>query len=256
MDITNIIIDSIKNKLPMSFLKYGDGEYFCAVSYPGGNCDKDLYTEKKKNGLLTSFKYMVDELPNSYIGMWHSSETQNKFWSEQSVKPIKWADYHTLLMDGKNTEGKLEIYKTIKHSSLKKIYICNPLLVKAKSLLNIDVMIRVPFNNWFDNELENLVQIITKNIEPNEQCIIMTSAGMGAKVLICELSKLFPNNIYLDFGSALDKICTKTTSRGWEPSYEEFMNILKDIIPENWNDDAYNYIYEQAKYKLGVHLSL
>ena len=255
MDITVLITDSIKNKSPISFSKYGDGEYFCAVSHPGENCDKDLYTEKKKNGLLTSFKYMVDELPNNYIGLWINDE-QNKFWTEQSVKPIKWACYHILFMDGNNNEGKLEMYKTIKHSSLKKIYICNPLLVKAKLLLNIDVMIHVPFNNWFDNELENLVQIIKQNIEPNEQCIIMTSAGMGAKVLICELSKLFPNNIYLDFGSALDKICTKRTSRGWEPSYEELMNILKDIIPENWNDARFNYIYEQAKYKLGVHLSL
>jgi hypothetical protein len=257
MDITNLLIDSIKNKSPISFSKYGDGEYFCAASYPGGNCDNDLYTEKKKNGLLASFKYMVDELPNSYIGWWDSipqCEEQNQFWRDHSEKPIKWAQYHSLFIDGNNNEGKLEMYKTIKYSPLKKIYICNPLLVKAKLLLNIDVMIRVPFNNWFDNNFDDILEQIKQSIEPDEQCIIMTSAGMGAKVLIYELSKLFPNNIYLDFGSALDKICTKRTSRGWEPSYEQLMNVVKDIIPQEWDDNIYDPIYEEAKHKLGIHL--
>ena len=77
---------------------------------------------------------------------------------------------------------------------------------------------------------------------------------MSAKVLICELIKRFPNNIYLDFGSALDKICTKRTSRGWEPSYEQFMEDLKEIIPEKWNNSEYEPIYKEAQFKLGIHI--
>jgi len=93
-----------------------------------------------------------------------------------------------------------------------------------------------------------------KNVCDSEQCIVLTSAGMGAKVLICELAKLYPQNIYIDIVSGLDKICTKKTSRGWEPSYDDFMRILADIIPEHWESSEYQQIFNEALYKVGVHL--
>ena len=157
-------------------------------------------------------------------------------------------------MDNDSIHEKVNLYKTIKESSMKKIYICNPLMIKAKILFNIDYMVHVSYNNWFDTQFEGLMIQLKNIIQPSEQYIIMTSAGIGAKVLIYELSKLFPNNIYLDFGSAIDKICTKKTSRGWEPSYEVFMELLKDMLPDEWNDEKYNNIYEESKSKLGVHL--
>jgi hypothetical protein len=253
MEITKLITESIQKKQPISFCKYGDGEFNCANSYTGGNCDNDLYTEKKKAGLIQSFAYMVDNLPNSYMGIWHDTK-QALFWEGFVKNPVKWAKYHTIIMDDDSIHEKVEMYKAIQQSNLKKIYICNPLLVKAKILFNIDYMVHVPFNNWFDNHFDELMGHLKNIIQPNEQYIILTSAGMGAKIVISELSKLYPNNIYLDFGSAIDKICTKKTSRGWEPSYEKFMELLKDMIPPEWNDPAYNEIYAAANYRLGIHL--
>lgn len=253
MDITNILIYSINNKIPISFSKYGDGEYFCANSYNGKNCDNDTYTEKLKNGLINSFKYMVNEKENSYIGLWFTLDVKI-FWEKLSRKNIKWAKYHSLFICDESISDKVILYKTIKESQLKKIIICNELLLKANLLLNIDYMINVKYNNWFDSDFESIIDLLKKYIHPDNQYIIITCAGMGAKVLICELSKLFPNNIYLDFGSALDKICTKKTSRGWEPSYDELITQLGDIIPDSWEDQKYDYIYELAKQKLGQHL--
>ncbi len=254
MEITDIIINSIKNQTPFSFSKYGDGEFYCANSISGSNCDNDMYTDKKRIGLIESFKYMVENNNlNSYIGIWHDIN-QCKFWENLTKNPVKWAKYHTIIMDNDETQKKVELYKTIKESTMKKIYICNPLLEKAKILLNIDYMIHIPFNNWFDTQFDHILEQLKNIIEPDIKYIIMTSAGMGSKILICELIKLFPNNIYLDFGSAIDKICTKRTSRGWEPEYDTFITLLKDIIPEDWNNSKYDYIYEESKTKLGIHL--
>ena len=52
MDIGNILIDCVKNKTPVSFSKYGDGEYLCASGTPGHNCDNDNYTEKLRYSLI------------------------------------------------------------------------------------------------------------------------------------------------------------------------------------------------------------
>ena len=252
MEITNYLTECIRTKTPVSFSKYGDGEHSAANGHQGHNCDNDNYTDKLRQGLLSSFQYMVDEAPNTYIGIWHDGGHID-FWKSLVKKPIQIAKYHTIIMDHENRAEKIELLKTIKQSALKKIYICNPLMVRAKTLLNIDFMIHVPFNNWVDTQYNDIFESIKTCIRDGEQCIIMTSAGMGAKILISELTKIYPNNIYLDMGSALDKICTKKTSRGWEPSYEEFMNELRELLPHDWESSEYQPIFDEARYKLGVH---
>ena len=255
MEITSYLSDCIKSKIPVAFLKYGDGEYLAALGHSGCNCDRDTYTETLKNGLLQSFTYMADNGPNTFIGIWHDGN-HIEFWNKLVEKPIRVAKYHTVIMDHDHRNEKIELLRTIKESPLKKIYICNPLMVRAKILLNIDHMVHVPFNNWVDNEFDNVLNSIKKLIEsqPEEQYIILTSAGMGAKILIGELTKSFPKNMYIDIGSALDKICTKKTSRGWEPSYEEFIQHLGDIIPSGWESQEYQWIFDEAQHKVGVHI--
>jgi hypothetical protein len=124
------------------------------------------------------------------------------------------------------------------------------MLVKVKLLFNIDHMVHVSYNNWFDTNFIEVFNQIKDIIQPDTQYIIMTSAGMAAKILLYELAKFYPNNIYLDFGSALDKICTKLTTRGWEPHYNTSMDWLKDIIPSDWDDEKYDYIYNECRNNL------
>jgi len=255
MEITTYLSQCIQNKTPVAFLKYGDGEYGAALGHKGHNCDRDVYNDVLKNGLIDSIRFMVDNGPNTYIGIWHDGN-HIEFWNKHVNKPIRVAKYHTVIMDGDRNTEKAELLKTIKESPLKKIYICNPLMVRAKILLNIDHMIHVPFNNWVDTEFNTILEQVNAvmNESVNEPCIVLTSAGMGAKLLIGELTKLYPQNIYIDIGSGLDKICTKKTSRGWEPSYDDFMRILADIIPSNWESSEYQQIFNEAVYKVGVHL--
>jgi len=71
MNITNILTEHIINNKPISFSKYGDGEFYCAFVRHGRNCDNDTYTYKLGNSLINSFKYMVECAENYYIGKWH-----------------------------------------------------------------------------------------------------------------------------------------------------------------------------------------
>jgi hypothetical protein len=252
MEITQYLADCIRNKTPVSFSKYGDGEYAAANGHGGANCDRDTYTNKLSERLRAAFTYMIDEAPNTYIGIWHDGGHID-YWSSLVQKPIRVAKYHTIIMDADHRGEKVDMFKAIKESDLKKIYICNPLMVRAKPLLNIDYMIHVPFNNWFDEHFDSIFDEINKCIGDEEQCIILTSAGMGAKVVIAELSKKYPQNIYLDIGSGLDKVCTKKTSRGWEPSYNELMGEFRDLLPIDWESGEYQCIFDEAREKLGVH---
>jgi hypothetical protein len=252
MEITNLLSECIRTGTPVSFSKYGDGEYACANAFAGHNCDADFYTQKKQIALIESFKYMTENAPNTYMSYW--TEDVSSYWQTLTQVPIKWAKLHTFILDDDSIEDKVNLYKTIKMSPLKKTYICNPLMVKAQPLLNIDWMVFVPLNNWFDTSFDELIQTLKTVIIHDEQCIIMCSAGMSSKIIICELIKLFPNNIYLDIGSALDTICTKRVTRDHNRTYEKVVYYLQNILPSDWNDPKYEYIYEEAKNKMGLHM--
>jgi hypothetical protein len=259
------IIDCVSNKKPISFSKYGDGEYYCAVGksfVDGHNCDYDNYTEKLSNGLKESFIYMTTKTENAYIGMWTEDEKVD-FWKSlvESNTNINWAEYHTFIIDvidfnSDIFDRKLKMYKTIQESSLKKYIICNPLLLKSKILLNATSLIHVPFQNWFDNDFDQLINFVCQEIGDDEQPIVITCCGMGAKVLIAELHKKYPKGIFLDFGSAMDLLCTKRDSRGRCYNYDHIYNSFSSILPKDWHDSKYEKIYIEAQQKLGLHIPL
>ena len=258
MDITSYLTECVEKRIPVSFSKYGDGEYLCASGNVGQNCDRDPYTDKLRIKLRESVTYMVDSAENAHLGLW--SDNDIGFWKQFVTKEIKWAKYHTMIFDKDLHEksdsfyAKMKLYRTIKLSPIKKIMICNPLMIQAKQLLNVDFMIHVPLYNWFDTQLETIISKI-KNIVKDERFIVLTSCGMGAKVLICELTKILPHGIFLDIGSALDLLCTKKDSRGREYSYDTILGEFKNqnMIPDSWDDISYEYIYKTASTSLGVH---
>lgn len=195
---------------------------------------------------------MAEHAPNVRIAVWPFGNHID-YWQSFVEKPIQNYDYCSIIMARKDMEKKVNLLKTIKESALRKVYVCNRLMQRAKKLLNIVHMIHVPFRNWIDTELDTIVGQVKTILSENagEQTIVLTSAGMGAKILISELVKDFPNNIYLDVGSALDQICTKKTTRGYEPAYETAMEYLKDILPPNWESEEYEPIYAEAHHHIG-----
>lgn len=263
MDQQNFIINCINDNIPFVFLKYGDGEYICASKnynflgfFIDKNCDQDTFTEKLSNKLIESYKYITTQ-NNIIIALTKMKIIDDYFSSlTENTENIKYSIYRQFYISNIFNKN-IEIYKSIKNSSRKKIYIHNELLIKNKILLNIDHNIIIPLNNWFDTDYDKIFNNIKELINNDDNnFIILTSCGMSAKVLIPELHKIYPNCIYIDIGSFLDLICTKRNSRGLEANYIEQYNIFKNenLIPENWDDPKYDYIYPEAKYKLGVYV--
>jgi hypothetical protein len=261
-EIPDYISECIKSNIPVQFCKYGDGEYLCSNKNSHNslqNCDKDTYTQKLSDSVTNSFKY-ITSFDNAFIGMWEDTEII-KYWENLS-KNVNWVSYHLLIFDqsdliSNNIVNKIKIYKAVKESKLKKIIICNELLIKSKVSLNIDNLVLVPFNNWFDSKFDEILNKVKKIIgDQDGNHIVLTSCGMSAKVLIAELHKLYPKGIYLDVGSGLDLICTKRDSRGQILQYDLLYNKFKeqDFIPDGWDNPEYDYIYNEAFYKLGTHL--
>jgi arylsulfatase A-like enzyme len=178
---------------------------------------------------------MINEAPNAYIGKWHySNETQ--FLENLARQPIQWAKYHSMLFDRHDDEKKAELIKTIHRSNTKKIIVCNRNMSKAQQLLRADHIVYVDFQNWFDTSFDRVLNEVKSHMKQDENHIVITCAGMGSKVLIAELTKAFPKGIYLDYGSALDLICTGRSTREYSDHYsiDYIKNMLSDIIPPDW----------------------
>jgi hypothetical protein len=249
---TELLINHIQHNTPIIFAKFGDGEFSCMTQHRGSNCDNDAYTPALGNGLVNSIQYFAS-LPNAYIGQWHTGHVAS-YLQSLTPNPIKFVDYHSIIFDKKNHDLKAELIRTINKSSTKKIMIANELMVKAKSLLKLDDLVVVPMRRWFDSSFDTILENCNRAIGDCDRPLILTAAGMGAKVLIAKLHMLYPNGLFLDIGSAYDKILTKRATREPETTYEELIELIRDILPEDWEDSKYNYIYDTAKYELGIHM--
>lgn len=259
MYCTQLLTKSIQENTPIIFMKLGDGEYNCATYARGSNCDLDAYSAQKGVAIVDAMCYLTESGKNSYFGLWWNSETRS-YWEEQTNASIQWVNYHSINIDNddmslKNNilKDKIQFFKTIQQSPLKKIYVCNKLLRKAKQLLKIDSCVHVSLQNWFDTDFQRVLEEV-KNIFDEKGTICLFSAGMAAKPLLAELVKLFPNGIFIDIGSALDFLCTGHDTRGWSYSYEELESVFQEILPENWKDSEFYDIQREAKQHLGKHL--
>ena len=144
IDRTETLIHCIQNNIPVFFSKYGDGEFFCATKGShcyNNNCDNDIYSNSKQNGLIESFKYLVNNFENTFISEWWEKDVVD-FWKSlvDDPKKIKWAKQHTFVIGDEDniqnpdTIRKIQLNKSIKQSTMKKIRICNRFLVKATIL--------------------------------------------------------------------------------------------------------------------------
>jgi len=203
------IVKFINENIPFTFVKFGDGEYLACNKRKGCNCDYTPYTDTLGNRLIESYKYL-SSLSNCFIGKWETKIINSYF---ESLGIPNWVDYCSVIF-GNNIpfNNVLPILKTIRNAKQQKIYVCNSSIAeKSKKIFNIDTIIDVHQSNWFEENYNSTLQSIIDSIIDKNSIIIMTSAGMGAKPLIYDLNKLYPNAILIDIGSAFDILSNKAT---------------------------------------------
>jgi hypothetical protein len=224
---------------PCGFIKYGDGEYFAAIQYPGHNCDGTPYSPALGAKIVESFRFLSAQ-PHLMLGAWHDP-AKAAYWNPLSASPPNWVDYHTAIIDNLARPEKARLYKAIKESPRHKVYVANAEMHKAAPLLNLQMHIVVHPSNWFDTAYDDTLSAVCASIDgAGSDAMLITSAGMGAKPLIADVIKKYPGTIVIDVGSALDTICTKRDTRGFGHAHgiyhDQLCEYLREIVPQNWGE--------------------
>jgi deoxyxylulose-5-phosphate synthase len=167
------------------------------------------------------------------IGKWND-EKHTHFWESLGNSNVNWVDFHTIIIDNSkpvnHNNDRLELFTSIKESKLKKIYIANSYMHRAKQIFNIDSHIKIDSSNWFETEYDSVFNSIKESIEDNKNTLVLISAGMGSKFLISELHKLYPKVLYIDIGSAFDKLLRGQHTRSNAASIRDLELYLKSLL--------------------------
>lgn len=97
-------------------------------------------------------------------------------------------------------------------------------------MLNIDNHVIIDENNWFAKEYNKILNETINLVTDENKIMFLFSGGMGAKVLICDLHKRYPNGIFIDLGSALHLLFTKESIRAVSGTYDEYFKYFESII--------------------------
>jgi hypothetical protein len=228
--------EKIRNNEQVIFVKYGDGEINCMFAQEGTNCDGDPYTKDLGNGLINSLALYCHH-KNSYIGKWHGIEGFQKLAYLMNILTLpnpQFVDYHLVYNDEKVFFNKnlYNFVKVIQESNQKKIIISNNNNIRLKKVFNTENFITVASKNWFIN-YQSLLEFMKNEITDN--CILLTAAGMGSKVLIADLLQTNPTISAIDIGSSFDYLCQKKNTRDRTHTYEDIYNYYKELLPSDWD---------------------
>jgi hypothetical protein len=209
------------NKLDnFSFVKFGDGEFFCMMGENGGNCDFHPYSEDLGKKLFDAW-YFFNSLNNIYIAEWANHKPgmtsvtkSEKFQYELMDKTpkinVKFVNFEILLQNTLS-QNKFDFLKSVKYSERKKIFVGPKRLFGIKSFLNVDELIEIPLVNSF-SEYDNILVLLKSEIVDNS--IILFSSGMPAKSLIHKAIEFNSNITCLDVGSGFDSLIFGKTREG------------------------------------------
>ena len=149
----------IKNEIPFYFENWGDGEFYTIKlrqEEQYQNCDGDKYTKKFSTDLLKALDEIEKDSENHYIGRWLYHKEVYDFFNQYK---FNFVNFHRFMFYEGDYEEKIEIFRNIKNSKLKKVYVCNEDLVeKLRPLLNIDEFLIIPKKNWYDEKGEEVFE--------------------------------------------------------------------------------------------------
>lgn len=181
--------DKIRNKVPFSFIKRGDGEEACMNGVTGSNCDLHPYSPELGAKLRQSFNYFSSK-EECFVPLFDQQTYFNSLLHRVDSDLVKVKDF----------------YDAIRDDNRNKIYVGPKRLDVVAKLLRAEHIV-VPDINCFDKYDEILKALLG---ELDDNSIVMFSAGMPAKAMIAECLKARDNITCLDLGSAFDSIIGQT----------------------------------------------
>lgn len=251
-DLTHMT-NNIKNNKRVIFTKFGDGEYNCMNHHNGNNCDGDKYTNELGDELKKSFislSLLSKNEDGIYLGKWHSEvNTIIKYYADIfydyleknniELLDIPFVDYHFCYNEHKyfgNNNNMYEFVKSIQDVDKYKIIVSNNLNKRLMTIFKGNNFAEIPENSWYANGLYDVLYgVLFKELSYYNDGIVILSAGLATKVLINELSSIFPNASFIDIGSGFDLLARKKPTRIYydciSHSYEDELSYYKGLLP-------------------------
>jgi len=211
----NKVLENLKNNIPFSYARYGDGEWNAILGkvdnngMPKANCDNHKYFPQMGKRL----KQIIDNKPNYYIGLQSLAKKQNtgKPEFDRLIKKNKWCN--TEIFTKASINGNLHMFFDVLKGK-KIIFVTNK---HTSDNLNefFHAPVYVPeINCW--NEYDRILSDINKNIKKHDvlrtNIIILYSASMMANVLIGDIYAANGNTItQIDTGSVFDPYVGRNT---------------------------------------------
>ena len=237
---TNYFTACINANKPVRFVKWGDGEYACAVGQQGENCDGDKYFPELGGAMQLSFLKLA-QCSNTFFGRWHLGPNDafvsiffNLLWEKNGrpISEIPWVNYHCLLRDAERARkpDMLNFVKAIQSNPRKKIYVCNTKNARLCELFGAE-HVEVPMNSWF-LYYEKIMEMIKSKVTPD--CIVLFSSGLCSKVAISSLVESNPGITCLDLGSSFDCLARGTPSRSYQSSFNEEVAYYASVLDADW----------------------
>jgi hypothetical protein len=189
------ICGEIASSTPISFSRWGDGEWFNIEKRPGSNCDGNIYYPDLGDALkaVASVKQPYYMGKQKATGCYSAADDFDQDWIHSDI--FHWA----------SIEGQLDLlWNSLKDPFV--VYIGNDDL---KTLPFINGFINIPPNNvWLQRD--KLMEIIKGTIKDRHTTYLF-SAGMATNVFIDELYRFNSENSYIDVGSVFDPYVGKCT---------------------------------------------
>jgi hypothetical protein len=237
--IQELYAERIMRNEPFIYAKFGDGEYLAVKNESDPSCEKEMFSEECRRYLIENLRVphncdntrytktlgrrvyesldYFSKIENAFLGKWNEHNFVHKDFELMIKRPVQWEDYHLFIFrNAEEFKQRLLLYFSIKTCKKQKIYICNEKNKEwSKNLLQIDDFVTVHPSNWFETEYDSALNRVSSLVKDPDNCMIITSAGMGAKVLLMDLHKRFTNATFIDLGSAMDILFTGQRNRDY-----------------------------------------
>jgi hypothetical protein len=216
----------LRDRVPFTFTKFGDGELFCMSGRRGDNCDHHLYTPELRHALTRAFQHLVQD-SQVYVGQWYQKDLLRPFERQFGATP-RYVWYQLLLLM-KLTPELLDWYTALAEQRRRKVFVGPARLIGASQMLRCNRFVEVPLVNAFNRYRE-----VREILQSDAAEIFLFSAGMASKPWISDLLKMRRSITCVDLGSALDPVFVGRTRTSQVPTAQAryfFRTLLPVSMP-------------------------
>jgi len=188
-------IDNIKNKVPFTFSRWGDGEWSAILNRAGHNCDGHDYFPD----MCAALRDVLKDRPSYFLGMQNHAMRNmgDEINSFLNIHKLHLVWHNADLFHHASIKGQFELFmEAIAQRSV--------VLVGPPSLRHLSLekrFVEVPEKNcWLDRK--NIHRLVDLSLRNEKEAVVLFCASMASNVLIHDLYKLHgTQHTLLDMGS-------------------------------------------------------